>query len=64
MSNKGCNQNCIHKKEIKIEQMKDLYLFRCVAQNKYMSKDDVKSRCNLYESNIKIKEYTIDEFLE
>ncbi len=64
MSNKGCNQGCIHKKEIKIEQMKGLYEFRCVAQNKYMSKDDIKLRCNLFEGKIKIKEYTIDEFLD
>ncbi len=64
MSNKGCYHGCIHKKEIKVAQMKDLYEFRCAIQNKYMSKEDVKIRCNLFEGRIKIKEYTIDEFLD
>ncbi len=64
MSLKGCNQGCIYRKEIKLEQMKDIYVFRCVALKKYFTQDDIKSRCNLYEGHIKITEFTLDEFLQ
>ncbi len=60
MSLKGCNHGCIHRK---VEQMKEFYLFRCTAVKKYITKDEVKSRCNLFQGPIKIREYSIDEFL-
>ncbi|MDE7168855.1 MAG: hypothetical protein K2N67_01515 [Mucispirillum sp.] len=63
MSLKGCNHGCVHRKEIKVEQMKGLYLFRCAAMKKYVAKDDVKSRCNLFQSGLIIKEHSLDEFL-
>lgn len=63
MSHTGCNHGCIHKKEIKVEQMKELYLFRCAAQKKYITKDEVKTRCSLFQGPLKIKEHSIDEFL-
>ena len=64
MSLRGCNHGCIHKKEkIKVEQMKELYLFRCAALKKYITKDEVKSRCGLFQGPLKIKEHSIDEFL-
>lgn len=63
MSSKGCNHGCIHRKEIKVEQMKELYLFRCAAVKKYITKDEVKSRCSLYQGHLQIKEHSIDEFL-
>lgn len=64
MSNKGCNQGCVHRKEIKIEQMKDRYEFRCAAQKRYITRDEIKIRCCLFEGRIKIKEHTLDEFLD
>lgn len=63
MSLRGCNHGCIHKKDIKVEQMKELYLFRCTALKKYITKDEVKSRCGLFQGPLKIKEHSIDEFL-
>ena len=63
MSLKGCNHGCIYRKEIKVEQMKELYVFRCAAQKKYITKDEVKTRCSLFQGPFKIKEYSIDEFL-
>ncbi len=34
----GCNHGCIYKKEIKVEQMKELYIFRCAAQKNILQK--------------------------
>lgn len=64
MSLNGCNHGCIHKKDIKVEQMKNIYLFRCSAIKKYMTKNDVKVRCNLFQSNIVIKEHSISDYLD
>ena len=64
MNNKGCNQGCIHRKEIKVEQMKNKYAFRCAAQKRYITKDEIKLRCNMFQGPIKIKQYTIDEFID
>ena len=59
----GCNHGCIYKKEIKVEQMKELYIFRCAAQKKYITKDEVKTRCSLFQDLGDVKEHSIDEFL-
>ena len=63
MNLKGCNHGCIHKKEIKVEQMKNIYVFRCAALKKYITKEEIKTRCNLFQGPLKIKEHSIDEFL-
>ena len=60
---KGCNHGCIFRKEIKIEQMKEKYLFRCIAIKKYITKDNIKTRCNLFQASIVLKEHSIEEFL-
>ncbi len=64
MSLKGCNGGCIYRKEIKVEQMKKLYLFRCTAIKKYITKDDIKMRCNLFKGLVMIREHSIDEFID
>lgn len=64
MSLNGCNHGCIHKKDIKVEQMKNIYLFRCSAIKKYMTKNDVKLRCSLFQSNIIIKEHSVSDYLD
>ena len=64
MSNKGCTRGCIHRKEIKLEQMKSKYEFRCTALKRYITKDEIKYRCSLFQGHLKIKQYTIDEFID
>lgn len=64
MIQKGCNHGCIHRKDIKVEQMKILYLFRCTAQNKYITENEIKTRCSLFQSEILIREHSIEEFLD
>lgn len=63
MTNKGCNF-CRLRKEIKIEELKSKYLFRCAAQNKYMKEEDIKVRCSMYEGKIKITQPSIFDFLD
>ena len=63
MLKKGCD-SCRFRKEIKVEELKTKYLFRCAAQSKYMKEEDLKLRCNLYEGNIKITQQTIFDFLD
>lgn len=61
---RGCNHGCIYRKEIKVEQMKELYSFRCAALKKYITKEEIKTRCNLFQGKFKVKEHSIDEFLD
>ena len=63
MSHTGCNHGCIYRKEIKVEQMKEHKIIRSAAQKKYMTKDEIKTRCSLFQGPLKIKEHSIDEFL-
>lgn len=64
MSSKGCLGGCIHRREIKIEQMKESYVFRCDMLKKYMTQDNIKCRCNMFQGEFTIKEYSLDEFLD
>ena len=63
----GCNNGCIHKKEIKLSEMRENYDFRCVELGSYMKYEDVKKNCRMYASylkkNYQVRHLTITDFL-
>ncbi len=59
----GCNCGCIHRKEIKLAEMRETYDFRCEAMRCYMKHDDVKRSCKLYQEPYTVRPLTIDKFL-
>lgn len=55
---------CVYMQEIKLEEMKTLYEFRCQILKKYIIKDDIKLRCNLFKGQVSINEHSLDEYLD
>ena len=63
MAKRGCNNGCIHNKEIKLPEMRENYMFRCDALNCYMKAENVKQSCRLYQSQYKVTLRTVEDFL-
>ena len=60
----GCYEGCIHYKEVKLDEMKDKYAFRCTAQRVYMKAEEAKRRCRFYEGPYRVIIRTIEDFFE
>jgi len=59
----GCNNGCIHKKEIKLPEMRENYDFRCEELGYYMKYEDVKKKCRMYQGHYLIHNFTVTDFL-
>lgn len=55
---------CIYRQVIKLDEMKIRYEFRCQILKKYITKDDIKSRCTLFKGQLSINEHSLDEYLD
>ena len=59
----GCNNGCIHRKEIKLPEMRENYDFRCEELGHYMRFKDFKKSCRMYQGYYQIRQLSLTDFL-
>ena len=59
----GCNNGCVHRKEIKLPDMREIYDFRCDKLGGYIKFGNVKKSCRMFRGHYVERPLLITDFL-